>query len=142
MKSRIFGLGFLVRDGGKQKYTTLVRSRTSSICHYNFFVIVGPICGGGNRLFVRKLQSLDASNNLVHVATDASRVVEGEHQLVFGVDDKHSTKRKWLEYSRKRNKLETYLQTYIGKHKYLHDDKYRIVKGNSCSSLVPMSIIP
>jgi hypothetical protein len=91
IKSRIRGLGLLIRNSRKQKDTPLELGRTSPIGHDDFFMIVGPIGRSGNRLFVRELQRLDASNNFVHVATDASRVVEREHEFIFGIDDKHGT---------------------------------------------------
>jgi hypothetical protein len=48
------------------------------------------------------LQSLDATDDFVHVASEAGRVVEGEHKLVFGVGDKHSTERRWMKYIEER----------------------------------------
>jgi hypothetical protein len=53
--------------------------------------VVGPVGGGGNGLLVRQLQGLDAADNLVHVTSDTSGVVEGEHKLVFRVDNKDGT---------------------------------------------------
>lgn len=44
----------------------------------------------GDRLFIGKLQGFDASKNLVHVATDACRIVQTQHELVLRVDDEDS----------------------------------------------------
>ena len=52
-------------------------------------MVVRPVRRGGDGFFVRQLQRLHASDDLVHVATDAGGIVERQHELVFGVDDEH-----------------------------------------------------
>ena len=54
-------------------------------------MVVWPIGGRGNTLLVGELQSLNTTDNFVHVASDASRVVQRKHQLVLGVDDENRT---------------------------------------------------
>ncbi len=58
-------------------------------------MVLGPVGGSRDRLFVTELKCLDASNNLVCVSANAGRVVEGEHELVFGVDDKDGSNSEW-----------------------------------------------
>ena len=54
-------------------------------------MIVGPIGRRRNAPLVAKLQGLDASENLVHITTDAGGIVEGKHQLIFWIDDEDGT---------------------------------------------------
>jgi hypothetical protein len=89
--SRVTILGFFLGDSGQQKDGTLERGRARTVGHENILVVVGPVGGGGNGLLIRQLQGLDAADNLIHIASDASGVVEREHKLVFRVDDKDGT---------------------------------------------------
>ena len=63
---------FFRRHSGQQKDGSFELRCTGSIGQRNIFVVQGPVGGSRNRLLVRQLQCLDATNNLVHVATDAS----------------------------------------------------------------------
>ena len=76
-------VGIFLRDGGKQKDTSLVLRGSFSIPNRNIGMVLGPVGGSRNRLFVTELKRLDASNNLVGISANTGRVVEGEHKLVF-----------------------------------------------------------
>jgi hypothetical protein len=52
-------------------------------------MIVGPVGGSRNGLFIGQLQGVDASHNFVHIATHAGGVIERQHEFVFWVDDKY-----------------------------------------------------
>lgn len=95
MVSGIVRVGIFLRDGGKQKDTSLVLRGSFSIPNRNIGMVLGPVGGSRNRLFVTELKCLDASNNLVGVSAYAGWVVEGEHELVFGVDDKDGSNGEW-----------------------------------------------
>jgi hypothetical protein len=77
--SRVALLGFILGNSRQQKDGTLELGRASTVRHENILVIVWPIGWGGNGLPIRKLQGLDAADDLVHVTTDTRRVVEGQH---------------------------------------------------------------
>ena len=78
----------------------MCRILTQSHQHCKRTMIVGPVGWGSNRFFVGKLQGLNTPYNFVHVPTDAGRIVQREHELVFGVDDKDRAARQ------KNNKVE------------------------------------
>ena len=54
-------------------------------------MIFGPVSWCRDGLLVAKLQSLYATDDLRHVATHACWVVETQHELVVGVDDKDAS---------------------------------------------------
>ena len=91
VKVGIILLGLRLTDRGEQKDGPLEFIRMSSIFQQDRLVVIGPVGRCGNGLFIRKLQGLYATDNLVHVAADAGWVVEVQHELVFGVDDEHRT---------------------------------------------------
>lgn len=88
--ARVVFLGIFLCDGGKKEDGALVLVGDFSLFVYDGGVVVGPVGGCRNRLAVRELESLDAADDFVHVAADASRVVEREHELVLWIDDENS----------------------------------------------------
>lgn len=85
--------GFLVGNGGQQKDRPLEFGGARAVGHENVGVIVGPVRRRRNALLVGQLERLHTTDNLVHVATNTSGVVERQHELVLRVDDKDSADR-------------------------------------------------
>lgn len=93
MVVRVTLRGFIGGYSGQQKDGSLELGRVCAIRHEHFGVVVGPVGRCGDALFVGQLERLDAAHNLVHVAADAGGVVERQHELVLGVDDKDGANR-------------------------------------------------
>lgn len=95
MITGIVRIGIFLGDGRKQKDATLELGGSFSVPDRNVGVVFRPVGRSRNRLFVTELKRLDTSNNLVRVSANAGRVVEGEHELIFGVDDKDGSNGEW-----------------------------------------------
>ena len=91
----VIGVCVFLGDGWEQKDASLVLGRSLSVSEWNIRVVVGPVGGSRDRLFVTKLECLDAADDLVSVAAHTGRVVEGEHKLVLGVHNEDGTDRQW-----------------------------------------------
>lgn len=65
-----------------------VRRSFSVAANGDIHMVVGPVGRRRDRLFIAQLECLDATDNLIGVPTHAGRIVQREHELVFGVDDK------------------------------------------------------
>jgi len=95
MVARVVFGGFLGTHGGQQEDRALEFGRAGTIGQDNLLVVIGPVGGRRNGLLVGQLQRLDAAHNLVHGTAHAGRVVERQHEFVFGVDDKDGANREW-----------------------------------------------
>lgn len=93
MVSRIRGLGLLFRYRGQQEDAAHEFVRPSPVRQGDVGVIVRPIGGRRDRLFVRQLQCLDASDDLIHVPAHAGGVIQAQHEFVLRIDNKDGADR-------------------------------------------------